>query len=295
VSSYEPSRGLSPAKFALLAVALTVIAWPPVAAAASIFNPHVTDGTFTSPQEWTGPVVAKQFFAPASDGSGGAFLYVEQGISSPFANDHSPFDTLYLLYDYVNSAPGGDQLNSFFDVFFQVSPTRTDYLVRILNTGNPNGAFLAFEKSSATPSNINPDGTFDIGSPWTPLESDDLALARFQVAIGFGPSPDQPTDHLMAEFELSINNPRNPFSPGLYDPSPAFWGASADPKFGPDPPISSAIFELSPDGGASVFPVLGPNGGPIKQPAAAVPEPPTVLLLGSCVALLWKRLIPHHS
>src|SRR6266849_5868102 len=50
---------------------------------------HITDGIF-SPSEWTGSTVSNTFFGPASDGSGNAWLYVDQGPS-----------TLYLGYDYV--------------------------------------------------------------------------------------------------------------------------------------------------------------------------------------------------
>ncbi len=264
---------------------------------------HVTDGQFTNPLEWG--TVIPSFFQQTSDGTGGAYLYVEQGFAgvSAAAGVLKP-DTLFLMYDFVDSntsltpTQGHDASNSFFDVFFQVPVDNTDYLIRILNTGNANGSFLAFEKPESIPSNINPDGTFDTGSPWTPVADDDLALGKFQAAIGFGTSPNSGTPHLMAEFQVSINRATSSGGgpTGLYDPSPAFWSASADPKTGPDPPISSGIFTLNPDGTTTVVPVLGPDGGPIKQPqpfASTVPEPASVVSLGLGLGVLalarWRR------
>src|SRR5260370_610707 len=86
-----------------LALTLLALGVAPLARAA-----HVTDGIF-SPSEWTGATVNKSFFAPASGGSGNAWLYVDQGPS-----------TLYLAYDYVgNTTP--PNASSFLDVFFQVA------------------------------------------------------------------------------------------------------------------------------------------------------------------------------
>ena len=254
-------------------------------------NSHVNDGLFTSDAEWSGPTVAKSFF-PVVGQTGGAYLYVEQGFARQVATSaiiiSSP-DTLFLMYDYVNSSSLSlTGSNAFFDVFFEVngSEESEDYLVRIL-TGTD--SFEAFERPHGSPSPLNPDGTFDVGpgSGWDALDAEDLRLARFHTAIGFGPSPDLATDHLLAEFQLSIDNSGQQGrvgGDGLYDPAPAFWSASADPQNGAvDPPISSGIFQLSPTGATGVTPVLGPNGGPVKQVGAAadVPEPSSLLLLGA--------------
>src|SRR5258708_20404968 len=104
-------------------LALTLI---PLVLAPLAYAGHITDGIF-SPSEWMGPTVNKSFFAPASDGSGNAWLYVDQGPS-----------TLYLGYDYV----GGTTFSgsSFLDVFFQVANEHEDYGVPI----HPNVTFDFF-------------------------------------------------------------------------------------------------------------------------------------------------------
>jgi hypothetical protein len=237
---------------------------------------HVTDGAF-GPGEWNCPTVVKSVFAPTASGAGGAALYVDQGQQGN--------NNLYLMYDYF--AGGVMPPGSFFDVFFEVVPTDTDYLVRIGASGPT--SLDAYERPLGTTAPTLPSGAFDVGptSGWSPLlpGDPDLALAAFLGAVGVGPSVDNPTPHTMAEFQLTINVPGKS---GLYDPSPAFWSASAKPNGALDPPISSAIFQLNPDGSTLVLPVLGPNGDPIMQ-GSAVPEPGTLLALVSGLALLAIR------
>ena len=254
---------------------------------------HVTDGVFTggnNGNEWTGGNVSKTFF-PVVGLSGGAYLYVEQGTSgSPnltgFVSPSSTFfrspGTLFLMYDWVNSVNFPVDANSFLDVFFQVNggTNPADYLVRLFAGLNN---FQAYERTAGSPAPVNPDGSFKVGagSGWKLLDPGDLALANFRTAIGSGASPNDSTTHLMAEFELSIDNSdlsRGAGAPGLYDPAPAFWSASA--KIGIDPPLSSGTFSLNPNGSTNVNPVFGPNGGPISQPLATVPEPSTLMLVG---------------
>lgn len=245
----------------LLPVALlTLVLITPPPASAQV---HVTDGVFTTPAEWTTPTTVSVFFPPVGV-TGGAYLYVDQGFRSANPTSGSP-DTLFLMYDAVRAAsPGG-----FFEVFFEV-PADADYLVVIQQPG-----FAALERPHGSPAPLNPDGSFDVspGSGWTLLTPDDLLRAQFHAALGFGPSPNLAADHLMAEFDLSIDNkaPGRVGGDGLYDPSPAFWSASKSGN--PDPPISSAIFQLNPDGSTIVTPVLGPAGGPVPRPQDAVPEP----------------------
>jgi hypothetical protein len=208
--------------------------------------------------------------------TGGAYLYVDQGFRTASPPAGSP-DTLFLMYDDVRAtAPTG-----FFEVFFEV-PSDADYLVVIQQPG-----FVALERPHGSPAPLNPDGSFDVspGSGWSPLTPDDILRANFHTALGFGPSPNLGTDHLMAEFDLSIDNkaPGRTGGDGLYDPSPAFWSASKSGN--PDPPISSAIFQLNPDGSTDVTPLFGPNGGPVARPQDVVPEPSAAgLLLGIGVA-----------
>jgi len=246
---------------------------------------HAVDGAFTTASEWQGENVSRTFF-PVVGQTGGAFLYVEQG----FAGEVIPLqvqspNTLFLMYDYVNSdAPGFSGTNASFDVFFEApaGPDPADYLVRILPGVNN---FSAFERPHGSPAPLGGDGSFDVGpgSGWTALGVADRELARFRTAIGFVASPDLSTPHLVAEFALSINNLASGREglPGFYDPAPAFWSASA--KITGDPPISSAIFQLNPSGSTVVVPALGSNGGPVSRPqdVTALPEPSSLLLLGS--------------
>ena len=249
---------------------------------AQVINPdpfgatHVVDGLFTNPNEWGARFSVTKKTFPVVGNRGGANLFVEQGAT-----------TLDLMYDYFNSGSADtihNSPNSFFDVFFEVNnpSAKEDYLVRI-NAGTDQ--FTSFERTHGSLAPLLPDGTFDIGpgSGWMPLTPSDLQNARFHSAIGFGHDPATPgvPDHVLAEFELSINRPNTaPPVPGLYDPSPAFWSASADIP-GKDPPITSGIFTLNPDGSTTVDPVFGPLGGPVKRPQDAVPEPGSIALLMS--------------
>ena len=141
--------------------------------------------------------------------------------------------------------------------------------------------FTAYEK----PDNViapTPGGGFDpTHAPWTPLSSSDLALAGFVGAVGFGQGVTPGPNHQLAEFQLTINGTGSSSNPnGIYDPSPAFWSASTggvvSAGAATDPPISSGIFTLNPDGTTLVSPILV-HGDPILQPQST-PEPSSLVL-----------------
>jgi hypothetical protein len=229
-------------------------------------------------------------FFPVVGNTGGAYLYADQGLGTQAGN-------LYLLYDYVNSPNAGlGPTNSFFDVFFQVPNENTDYVAQFAL----NGQVTLFEKPTGTVSQENPDGTLNLNSPpWTPDSSSDpdFVKANFQAALGFGTSPNSSTNHLIAEFQLTIDTSLFPGnsgpSTGLYSPDPAFWSASVGSSVGLalDPPISSAIFTLNPNGTTDLNPVIGPNGGPVLQPQDAIPEPSSLVLLslGAATVIAARR------
>ena len=189
-------------------------------------NPHVTDGKFSSPQEWdtSRPTVTTHFFSPAADGSGNAWLYVEHFRPPQNAASGSASDRLYLMYDYVGSPIGSTPANgSFFDVFFQVNGGKdpNDYLVHFDKNG-----FNALERPNGNVPHFNSDGSFDLSDPgWNALTAQDLQLADFHAAEFFGPSPNLGADHLMGEFDLTVGEPSNG-GDGIYSPEPAFWSAS---------------------------------------------------------------------
>jgi hypothetical protein len=243
---------------------------------ALLSNPHITDG-IVAPGEWNNPGVTFVDFSQSEAG-----LYAQE-VTGPNSS------TLYLLYDYYGhpaSAVGG----SSFNVFFQV-PGDADYLVNIQN-----GNFSAYEKPPGTPA---PDNPFvPTAAPWTPLSSSDLALANFAgvesaTTNPFGTDPGDNAQHLLAEFQLSVNTTGGSSNPnGIYSPDAAFWSASQDDgALALDPPISSGIFTLNPAGGpVGIVPALGPNGDPVFQPEEVVPEPSTLALLGlGSLGLLVRR------
>src|SRR5207248_2942755 len=129
----------------------------------------------------------------------------------------------------------------------------TDYDARI----HSNGSVELFQKPTGTPSPLTPDGSFDVSqSPWTAADATDITRARPIGAIGFGPTDLNRDNHVFVEFQLDINNslggrqggdPSKPDNNGLYDPDPAFWSGSGKPG-GTDPPFTSGIFSLNPDG-----------------------------------------------
>jgi hypothetical protein len=245
---------------------------------------HATDGQFGA-NEWNSVTPA---FFPVVGNAGGSYLYAAQGQGSQFGN-------LYLMYDWVNSPNVGQDpthVPTYFDVFFTVQAN--DYVAHFGTApdgASPNGFdqtnLLVYEKSDAVVSPLNPDGSFNLsGPPWTLLDPPggpndaDFTNGKFVSAVGFGASPNSTAAHLEGELQMTINTTpfNNQPSDGLYDPDPAFWsGSGIDPE-GLDPPISSAIFTLNPDGTTTLDPVFALNGGPAQQPQDVVPEPSSIIL-----------------
>jgi len=253
---------------------------------------HTTNGAFDA-SEWTFGSslevnVTKTFF-PNVGQKGGAYLYVGQGVGTQ-ANK------FYLMSDYVRNTNAVTS-QSFFDLLFQVPYLNKDFGAHITQAG-----LSVFEKPAGTLSQLNADGSLKFSaSPWVAAPGGDLTLGQFQGAIGFGPSPDLATSHQLAEFELTINTTR--FIPpgatnGLLDPASSFWSVS-NKGFGVgDPPISSAIFQLNPNGTTTVNPVFGADGGPVLQPQdVVVPAPAAVWggvgLMGVMAAMGLRR--QRHS
>ena len=276
----HPTVGLMrAARLGLTLVLLFMAAGPANAGSVT----HITDGIIT-PGEWP-TATSSQFTFPfdPSTGAGGSVLYVDQGTAAGGPPGGMLGTTLYLAYDYIHATTPPSS-NTFFDVFFAVPPDQSDYLVRITGT-----SITAYEKPIGVLAPTPGGGFNPNASPWTPVESSDLALAKFQGAIGFGTSPNSNVNHQIAEFQLTINTSAIqsvPAENGIYDPSPAFWSASTGGGGTNDPPIASAIFTLNPDGTTTVNPIFGANGDPILQPQS-VPEPASLVLAGiSLVSLV---------
>jgi hypothetical protein len=302
IISGQPREELFMSLRGWLSLALTIpicLAHHGQAQASSVVVNHVTDGVFGA-NEWNGPNVVTTFF-PLVGNAGGAALYVDQGspavLPALFAVQ-SP-TTLYLGYDIYSNPAGATAPTSasFFDVFFQVASEHNDYDARI----HQNGTVELFQKPTGSVGPVTANGSLDVSkSPWTAADSTDILRAGAVGAIGFGPTPNNSNNHVFVEFQLNINNslggrqggdPSNPDNNGLYDPSAAFWSGSGKPG-GTDPPITSGIFSLNPDGTTSVTPALGLDGAPLLQPLVT-PEPSTFVLAGLgafCMAgLTWRR------
>jgi hypothetical protein len=273
----KPHRAMWALKTLVLGVSLQLIvgasARATTTAITTIPVPHITDGIFT-PGEWPTATSSQLLFPfDPTTGAGGAWLYADQGTAAGGPPGGALGTTLFLLYDYTSGTTVPTP-NTFFDVFFAVPSQQVDYLVRIMG----NNTFTAFEKPISTLAPTPGGGFVPQAPPWTPLSQSDLTLANFHGAIGFGPSPNLSVNHQIAEFQLTINTTGSNSNPnGIYNPSPAFWSAStggvAPGVALADPPISSAIFTLNPDGTISLAPVFGPNGDPILQPQTVIPEP----------------------
>jgi len=192
------------------------------------------------------------------------------------------------MYDWIAS---GNTSAIFFDVFFEIVPEGDAYLVRIDGLNS----FQAYERPIGSTAPLTSGGAFDVGSGsgWTPLDAGDLALANFHVALGLGPSPANGAPHALAEFDMTIDHASDPIpgANGFYSPDPAFWGASAKNN-ALDPPISSAIFELNPDGSIDLTPVLNASGAPVMQGSVTTPEPGgwALILTGLGVVFGLRRL-----
>lgn len=257
--------------------AVASLALSTIAGAAPI---HIVDGAFGS-LEWTlsntdgsaaPPNVSRSSFTVGGVPNA-AYLYAAQYDASGVPVSVSLGTKLGLMYDCTTcGAPLPS--NAALDIFF--TSGLDDYVVHVFSSsGIPD--FRAFEKPVGTTSTLNADGSLNLADAiWTPLTANDLAFARFAIAVGFGPSPNSSLDHYFAEFELSVNTASVGVPPnGIYSPEPAFWSASTSGTGFPTGPISSANFTLNPDGTTTVVPILGPNGAPIIQP---LPEPATILL-----------------
>jgi len=231
-----------------------------------IGTPVTLDGSFTNANEWLG-VTPAGFYSP-TDGSANAIL-----ASPPLANSFlygrlaqgsvSLEPTLYVLFDYLGRTnpnfTNGEQVAK---ITFPTNLNASPIDVLLTGTGVGSGIAVTVDKH---------DGTTPASNPFV------------NAALGFHTSPNAGSSHMIIEFEVDLDLPSGlggglvPPMNGIYGVGPATWLASAASDL-VDPPISSAIFQINPNGDLLITPFeLG------------APEPATWgLMLGGLLVIMRR-------
>jgi hypothetical protein len=273
---------------ALLAVLLSV-----ATADAQIVNPTSAfpvnvDGQFSGGGEWS-DITPAWFHSdtttgatpvPAGNASANSLLFAGLAKDTPASDPE-----LYLMYDFLGrqslpTTPGEFLGNVNFPVTVAGGASRN-----LTVTFNENATV-----TGATVSIDLHDGT----GPHDP------AVLGIEGAVGFGTtpasivgagSPFATIQHELIELGVPLLIPAGFGSPGSsipqggvrgdnkgdgYSPAPAFWNANANKSPSVDPPISSAIFQINPNGSTLIQPLPMP-----------MPEPSTFVLAGLGALGLW--------
>jgi len=284
-----------------IALLLCVIVCPLASLATTINNESAflitPDGQFTSPQEWSDvtpvPFISNSdgTLTPTTPGNPAAnsLLY---GALAPGLNTVGSSE-LYIMYDYAG------RTNSTYasgDVVASIAFTLKD------SSNNPEHIHVEFIANGAPGPNF-----YNVSVNLDSTPGDDMLdpnLFNLDAAASFGSSPNFAATHLMIELEADLKIPAN-FGPAFptagldpangvgYSPDPSFWRADALDNNG-DPPISSAIFQLTPTGQTIITPLH------IIGPVAALPIPSSAcagaLLLTLLLASRFPRpLLLRHS
>ena len=251
--------------------------------------PITIDGQFTGgvgggvvQGEWS-DVTPQAFIAPPdaggvlqattlNDSRANSLLYA--GLAPESVN--GPVNSLYLMYAFKDLTEQVFPLGKLiFDVAFPVTyqGNHLNVDVRVLGTGQTGSSFYRIE--------VLADGS---------VVPPGIVIENGAAAAGFGPSPLSSSPHFLMELEVRLlidpgfGTPGGPFPPnglpgGVYSPAPTFWNASGINNF-VDPPISSAMFTIQPDGSTIVD---------VSAVPLAVPEPSVFALFGLGLAALCIR------
>lgn len=184
---------------------------------------HVSDGTFTTcpdgSQEWSD--VPFKFFPETN-----SYLYADQADLDPTrATLSSPVDTFMLMYDECGrTVPLGP------DEYFLVSLKTVEvtngveelvhYVIHIFTDGK----IMFFENGA-----LQPPG-------WASV------VEGQRGKVGFGPSPNCPFNHGIAEFQIELSAAGGQ----SYSPDPLFWGSLVPPPPPSPPPPTPTLPRFSP-------------------------------------------------
>ena len=171
---------------------------------------HVSDGAFTAcpdgNQEWS-DVVGASFFD--ADGSVLSVLYVDQAdLDSTRAVSASvPQDTLMLMYDEVaRTVPllSGESVHVHFMTVDELQLLHYDVFI---GAGGLQKVLI--------------NGVEQVPMP-----------AGVAGTVGFGPSPNNSTSHVVAEFQIGLEAAGFSSEECCYSPDPAWWGSDVPPNPG---------------------------------------------------------------
>ncbi len=200
----------------------------------------VTPLAFISPATSSGPL----FSVPVGDPRANSLLYGVVAVGS--VSEDLP--ELYLMYDYLpRTDPSFEAGEHVADIAFPMTVGAQKF----------NNAKVVIQGAGGSLFNV----LVDLGDGITkPFSADALGI---DGSVGFGPSTLSAQDHMLIELGVPLRIPPGfgavpgPFppggQPGIYSPEPSFWGADIA-NDDVDPPASSAIFQILPNGSTTIFP-----------------------------------------
>lgn len=216
---------------------------------------HESDGAFTDCDPAT-PGIEEWSDIPGTTFAPGTILYADQADKHPTRSipDGSGIDTLMLMYDEVQ----------------RTVPLLPGEAVHV--------HFMTVDEGKIVHYDVYIDG-----SGLQKVLIDDVEQVPMPSGLsgiaGFGPSPNSPVDHVMAELQIGLEAAGFTSEECCYSPDPAWWGSDVPPnpttpngepclprKVGGDPtdptpcipgepePTTSAIFTANLDGTTTIVP-----------------------------------------
>ncbi|MBI3282629.1 hypothetical protein HYZ70_00960 [Candidatus Curtissbacteria bacterium] len=164
---------------------------------------HVTDGVFTScpdgKKEWSD--IDASFFDVFVNAGPDSALYVDQAdLEADKATPESDVDTLMLMYDEM----------------FRTTPLLTGESVHV--------HFMTVDEGALVHYDVLIDGTGVIEVRINGVLQDPMPSGLTGKA-GYGPSPNNPSPHVMAELQIGLEAAGFTSEECCYSPDPAWWGS----------------------------------------------------------------------